>query len=223
MKILLVEDESSIRNVLRMSLEAEGFTIDVAEDGDDGSFLARTNHYDLVILDNVLPKKQGKEVCQEIREAGKNMPVLVLSAKSEVLEKVNLLNSGVDDYVTKPFSFEELVARIKSLLRRPPQIESKVLYAENLRLDTLYGKVFREKREIYLTKKEFSLLELLIKNKNQIMTRGHILEHVWDIDGDPLSNTIEAHIRNLRKKLGDSHKRLIENVPGRGYRINARV
>ncbi|MCB9805770.1 response regulator transcription factor [Candidatus Nomurabacteria bacterium] len=223
MKILLIEDNSSIRNILRMSLEAEGFIVDVSEDGEDGSFMARTNQYDMIILDNMLPKKRGKEVCKEIREAGKEMPVLILSAKSEVLEKVDLLNNGVDDYMTKPFSFEELLARIRSLIRRPHKLETEIITIENVAMNTNSGKVTKNNKELYLTRKEFSLLELLMKNRNQVVSRGNILEHVWNMDGDPFSNTIEAHILNLRKKLGDRHKRLIENVPGRGYRMNARI
>lgn len=199
MKILLIEDNSSIRNILRMSLEAEGFIVDVSEDGEDGSFMARTNQYDMIILDNMLPKKRGKEVCKEIREAGKEMPVLILSAKSEVLEKVDLLNNGVDDYMTKPFSFEELLARIRSLIRRPHKLETEIITIENVAMNTNSGKVTKNNKELYLTRKEFSLLELLMKNRNQVVSRGNILEHVWNMDGDPFSNTIEAHILNLRK------------------------
>jgi len=219
MRILIIEDDSSIRNILRMSLEAESFTVDEAEDGEVGSYLARTNQYDLVILDNVLPKKQGKQVCKEIREAGKNMPVLMLSVKSEVLEKVDLLNSGVDDYMTKPFSFEELVARIHTLLRRPTKLEEAIIKVRSIQLDVEKREVRNKDRYLNLTRKEFSLLEILMKNKEKAISRGYIMEHVWDINADPFSNTIEAHILNLRRKIGDKNKNIIKSVPGRGYKI----
>jgi DNA-binding response OmpR family regulator len=135
MKILIIEDNISIRNVLRLSLEAKGFTIDEAEDGEIGSYLARTNSYDAILLDNVLPKKMGGHVCKEIREAGIMTPIIVLSGKLEVLTKVELLNRGADDYVTKPFSFEELLARINSVLRRPEQIKSNKITVKNFLID----------------------------------------------------------------------------------------
>jgi len=217
MKILLVEDDSSVRNILKMSLEAEGFTVDDAEDGELGSYRGRTNEYDIVILDNVLPKKQGKQVCEEIRAIGKHMPILMLSVKSEVLEKVELLKCGVDDYMTKPFSFEELLARIHTLLRRPKRVEETIIKIADIELNSERCSVTRNNQRIYLTKKEFSLLEILMKNKNQVVTRGQIMEHAWESDSNPFSNTVDAHILNLRKKLGDKTKQLIQNIPGRGY------
>ena len=219
MKVLIIEDDSSIRNVLRMSLEAECFVVDEAEDGDHGSYLARTNDYDIVILDNVLPKKLGRQVCKDIREAGKTMPVLLLSMKSDVLEKINLLDSGADDYMTKPFSFEELLARMRALIRRPNKLEESILHIRNISLNRDRHEVEKEGKEIILTRKEFSLLELLLQNKEKVVSRGQILEHVWDINADPFSNTIEAHILNLRRKLEDNKRDLIRNIPGRGYKI----
>jgi DNA-binding response OmpR family regulator len=219
MRILIVEDNSSIRNVLRISLESECFVVDEAEDGDHGSFLARTNDYDIVILDNVLPKKMGKEVCEDIREAGKTMPVLILSMKSDVLEKINLLDAGADDYLTKPFSFAELLARIRSLTRRPRQIETNVLAIKDITLDKDKHEASKGGKNLNLTKKEFALLEILLKNKEKVVSRGQILEHVWDFNADPFSNTIEAHILSLRKKLEDKRRNLIRNIPGRGYKI----
>ncbi len=223
MKILIIEDDSTIRNVLRLGLEAETFSIDQAEDGEQGSFMARTNEYDLILLDNVLPKKQGGHVCKEIREANISTPILMLSVKSEVLEKVDLLNTGVDDYMTKPFSFEELLARIKTLLRRPQKLEEKVIRMKNIRLDRNKGIVLKNEKSIYLTRKEFSLLEYLMQNRESILTRGQIMEHVWDINANPFSNTIESHILSLRKKLGDSRKTLIQSIPGRGYKITESI
>lgn len=219
MKLLIIEDDSSIRNVLRMSLEASCFTVDTAEDGEVGSYMARTNEYNLIILDNMLPKKLGKKVCQEIREAGKTTPIILLSMKSEILEKVAVLDAGADDYMTKPFSFEELLARIRALTRRPRTLAEKVLKIKNIELNTDRNIVTKDGAEIELTKKEFTLLEYLLQNKERVVTRGQIMEHVWDINADPFSNTIESHIVNLRKKIGDHHKRLIKNIPGRGYKI----
>jgi DNA-binding response OmpR family regulator len=217
MKLLIIEDNISIRNILRMSLENLSYAVDEAEDGEKGSYFARINKYDLIILDNVLPKKMGREVCEEIRDAGVTTPVLLLSAKNDVNSKVDLLNAGADDYITKPFSFNELEARIKSLLRRPHKIEDVVLKGANINLNSDTHEVTRHKKKIYLTRKEFMLLELLMKNIGKVISRGAIMEHVWDMNADPFSNTIESHIRNLRKKIGDNNKQIIVNIPGRGY------
>lgn len=219
MKILITEDNSAIRNVLRLSLEAASFSVDEAENGEDGSFLARTNEYDLVILDNVLPKKMGKQVCKEIREAGKTMPVLLLSMKNEVNDKVDLLNCGADDYMTKPFSFDELMARMRALMRRPKPLQETVLRVSDLELHYERNQLFKKGKELYLTRKEFALLTHLLQHKERVVSRAELLEHVWDINADPFSNTIEAHILTLRKKLGDTKKRMIRSVPGRGYKI----
>ncbi len=219
MKILLVEDNVSIRNVLRLGLEGEAFAVDEAEDGEKGSYLARTNKYDLILLDNVLPKKMAKQVCTEIREQNIFTPILLLSAKTDTVSKVELLKAGADDYVTKPFSFEELKARIKTLLRRPHKIESIILKSGNITLNKDTHEVTKSGKRLNLTRKEFGLLELLMSNAGNVITRADMIEHVWDINADPFSNTVEAHILNLRRKIGDNHKRLIRNIPGRGYKI----
>ena len=220
MKILIVEDDISIRNTLRMGLENKSFAVDLAEDGDSGSFMARTNDYDLIILDNVLPNKMGGRVCKEIRESGKHVPIIMLSAKTEVLTKIELLNLGADDYMTKPFSFEELVARIYALIRRPKKLEETVIEVRNLKINKDTQIVYLKNKEIYLTKKEYSLLEYLMTNKDSIISRGNILEHVWDKRGNPFSNSMETHILNIRRKIGDKSKKIIESIPGRGYRLN---
>jgi DNA-binding response OmpR family regulator len=219
MKLLLIEDDTSIRNVLRLSFQSEGYTVDEADNGDDGSYLARTNHYDAIILDNILPKKLGKEVCKDIREAGKSIPVLFLSTKSDVLTKVDILDAGADDYLAKPFSYEELKARIRSIVRRPNNISAQTYTINGLHLDSDRNIVTLHDKEIIFTRKEFALLELLMKNKEMVISRGHIMEHVWDMNADPFSNTIESHILNIRKKLGDKKRALIKNIPGRGYKI----
>jgi DNA-binding response OmpR family regulator len=194
MRILIVEDEEGIASFLKAGLESEYFAVDVAEDGERGSYLARTNEYDIIILDNMLPKKEGAEVCDDIRKSGKTTPIIMLSARSELGIKVELLNKGADDYLTKPFSLEELIARIRALLRRPTTLSSEILQVDDLIMDTKKHVTTREGKEIYLTKKEFMLLELLMKHKGSVVSRGSIMEHVWDMNVDPFSNTIESHI-----------------------------
>ncbi|TSC89203.1 MAG: two-component system, OmpR family, copper resistance phosphate regulon response regulator CusR [Parcubacteria group bacterium Gr01-1014_3] len=224
MRILIVEDEKQIAQFLRAGLEAESFAVDVATDGERGSFLARTNDYDLIILDNILPKKTGLQVCQEVRKEGKSVPIIVLSVKSEVSTKVELLNSGADDYLSKPFSLEELMARVRALLRRPPKVEGDILQIADLVLDNKKQVVKRGAKEVYLTRKEFALLEYLLKNAGAVLSRGMIMEHVWNMSADPFSNTIESHILSLRRKIDTNvKKRLIHTIPGRGYKLSEQL
>lgn len=224
MRLLIVEDEKEILSFLKPSLEAECFAVDIAEDGEKGAYLAKSNDYDVIILDNMLPKKSGAEVCQEIRLSGKTVPIIILSALSDVNKKVELLNIGADDYLTKPFSFQELVARIKTLLRRPAPIKNDLLQIDDLSLDLRKNLVTRGQEEIRLTRKEFMLLEYLLRNPGLVLSRSMIMEHVWDMNADPFSNTIEAHILSLRKKIKtkNSQKELIHTIPGRGYKIDAK-
>lgn len=220
MKILIVEDNISLRNVLRLSLESKGFTVDEAEDGEIGSYLARTNSYDIILLDNVLPKKMGGHICKEIRESGKHTPILVLSSKQEVLSKIQLLDTGADDYLSKPFSFDELIARIRAVTRRPIQIHNAILKTKNIEINFNTQTIKVGSKDVYLTRKEYCLLEFLAKQPNNVLSRGQILEHVWDMSIDPFTNSIETHIMNLRKKLRDTRRRIISSVPGRGYKFN---
>ncbi len=220
MRILLVEDEPKIANFIKQSLEAEYFAVDVAEDGEQGSHLAHINEYDLIILDNLLPKKEGIEVLREVRTSGITTPILILSVTNEALKKVDLLNTGADDYLTKPFVLSELLARVRALLRRPKPIESDMFTIGDLVLDAKKYTVRRGKKDIYLTRKEFMLLHYLMQNEGTVLSRGMILEHVWDMNTDIFSNTIESHMLSLRKKIGDSGKsRIIQTVPSRGYKI----
>lgn len=221
MRILLIEDNEDVRNSLKMSLEAESFIVDTSCDGHHGSYTARTNEFDLIILDISLPKKNGLEVCIEIRNAHNTTPILVLSVISDVQEKIRMLNAGADDYLTKPFSFRELLARVRALLRRPAEITDEVIQIDDLVLDSMRQKVVRGEASIYLTRKEFSLLEYLMRHKGIVVSRSMLMEHVWNAESDPFSNTIEAHILNVRKKIDKVKKRrLIHTVPGRGYKID---
>jgi len=220
MRILIVEDRREISAFLLKALTQNSFSVDLAEDGERGSYLARTNEYDLVILDNILSKKTGLQVCQEIRASGKTVPILVMSVKPEPSTKVELLDAGADDYISKPFSLDELLAMIRALLRRPRQLSGEILIFNDLTLDTKAHIVRRANKEIHLTPKEFMLLEYLLRNKGAVLSRSMILEHVWNRDTDPFSNTIESHILSLRNKLDDHRKKkLIQTVPGVGYKI----
>ncbi len=220
MRILIIDDDKDLVEVLKLSFESESFVVDTAFDGEEGSYVARTNEYDAIIVDYALPKKDGKKVCQEIREARKKSPILFLTVLTDIASKVDVFDSGADDYVTKPFSFEELSARVKALMRRPQLLEESVFSVSNVILDVHKQKVLVSGIETYLTRKEFSLLEFLLRNRPNVMSRGMIMEHVWNYDSDPFSNTIESHILNLRKKIEKDGSRLIYNVPGRGYKID---
>ncbi len=222
MKILIIEDDSSIRNILRIGLESKSFAVDTAEDGESGSFMARTNNYDLIVLDNVLPQKMGGHVCMEIRELGIYTPILILSAKTEVIDKIELLDLGADDYMTKPFSFDELISRIYALTRRSKNIHGEIINVKDLKLNRKKQIIYKNDQELTLTKKEYILLEFLISNRDSIISRGQILDHVWDLRSNPFSNTLEVHMTGIRKKIGDINKTLIESIPGRGYRLNTK-
>lgn len=223
MRVLIVEDEEGIATFLKTGLESEYFAVDIADDGEKGAFMGGTNDYDVIVLDNMLPKMNGAQVCESIRKVGKTTPIIMLSVRSEMSTKVELLNKGADDYLTKPFSLEELIARIRALLRRPTVISSEILEIDDLTLDTKRHMVKRGQKEVYLTKKEFMLLELLLRRKGTPVSRGTIIEHVWDMSIDPFSNTVESHILNLRKKITPrGKKQLIYTVPGVGYKIDLR-
>ncbi|MDP1625247.1 MAG: response regulator transcription factor [bacterium] len=222
MRILIVDDDKEIRDFLKTSLQAECYVVDTANDGEEGSYLARTHDYDILIIDNIMPKKNGFEMCQDVRKHGKKMPIIVISVQSGVDDKVNLLNAGADDYLTKPFSYRELQSRIRALMRRPQTLVNPVLKVDDLILDATKQKVRRGAKEVYLTRKEFALTEYLMRNSGAVVSRGMLMEHVWNDAIDPFSNTIEAHILNLRKKIDAISKRkLIHTVPGRGYKIES--
>lgn len=220
MKILFVDDDAELREVVRDNLEAESYTVDVAPDGKKGSYMARTNHYDLVILDYSMPEKNGAVVAKEIRDGGFSMPILFLSVIDDTEKKVAVLEGGADDYLEKPFAYAELSARVRAILRRPPEIKHEIMTVGGIAIDPAKHSASLDGSPLYLTRKEFNLLYYLVRNKGLILSRSMIMEHVWNADSDPFSNTIEAHITNLRKKLHQGSREFIRNVPGRGYMID---
>ena len=220
MKILVIEDNEKIAKEIKRNLEHDLFVVDIACDGEIGSFLARTNEYDIVILDNVLPKKDGGTVLAEIRRDGKSVPILILSVKFETSLKVELLNLGADDYMQKPYSYSELVARIKVLLRRPQKVVSNSYKIGALEININSHTVKYLKKSVKLTRKEFLFISYLAKNKEQVVSRGELIEHVWDINADMFSNTIEATLLRIRKKFKlVGKKNIIETISGVGYKI----
>lgn len=220
MNVLIVEDDKEIVSSLTPQLKERGFVVDVTFDGEEGLGKAEKNNYDIIILDKGLPKKDGLEVCSSIRAAGKHTPILILSVKSEIDTKTDLLNAGADDYMTKPFSFKELIARINALLRRPEKVEHTILRIGDLTVDIEGRAVARGNKKLHLTTKEFFLLEYFLRNRGKALSRQEILEHVWDINADPFTNTIETHLVNLRKKIdGKNGKKVIHTIPGVGYKI----
>jgi heavy metal response regulator len=217
MRFLLVEDENNVAAFIKKGLEEEFYTVDVAEDGASGYEMAEANSYDLLILDLMLPGMNGMEICRKLRGKGMKTPVLMLTAVDSVSSKVEGLESGADDYLTKPFAFSELLARVKALLRRYGDSVSE-LFLEDLKIDLLARRVFRGSREIQLTPKEFSLLEYLLRNKGRVLSRTQIIENVWGYNFDPNTNVIDVHIRSIREKIDENFpKRLIHTVRGVGY------
>lgn len=222
MRILVIEDEEKIANFIKRGLKEEGYAVDVCFDGEEGHFLSTTNEYDLLILDLMIPKMDGVRLCKKIRESKLTVPVLMLTAKDEVKSKVAGLDAGADDYVTKPFAFEELLARIRVLLRKKKNQVTTKLEVGDLSLDLLNHKVERGGKEITLTTKEYSLLEYLMQNAGAIVTRTMISEHVWDIHFETSTNVIDVYINYLRSKIDGGHKKkLIQTVRGRGYILKA--
>ncbi|MCM8775519.1 MAG: response regulator transcription factor [Candidatus Omnitrophica bacterium] len=221
MRILIIEDEKKMASFIERGLKEEGYVVDTAYDGETGWEYATTNTYDVIILDWMLPKMSGLAVCSKLRQAGLTVPILILTARDGVDDKIQGLDQGADDYLTKPFSFNELLARIRALLRRSPGFaEERVLKAGDLRLDLISRQAHIGSQIITLSQKEFSLLEYLMRHTGEVVSRSQIAEHVWDLHFDPMTNTIDVFINFLRKKIDtDRRTSRIETVRGVGYRL----
>jgi two-component system copper resistance phosphate regulon response regulator CusR len=222
MRILLVEDDHQHAAIIARGLRKHAFAVDVASDGDEALFLAQTNEYDVIVLDVMLPRRNGFEVCRTLREGGSNVPVLMLTARDAVEDRITGLETGADDYLTKPFDFAEFVARVRALLRRPRRYEAPVLRIGDLSIDTGARTARRRDRDILLTSKEFALLEYLARNAGRVVGRAEISEHVWDSSYDAFSNVIDVFIRRLRRKVDDGEDRkLLRTRRGAGYLLSA--
>lgn len=222
MRVLIVEDERKIAQAIKKGLEQETFAVDVCTSGDEALRYALDEPYDVIILDRMLPEKDGLAICRELRQAGKQTPILLLTAKDKVRDRVDGLNAGADDYLVKPFAFEELLARIRSLLRRPARLVLPILECADLALNTQTFEVKRAKKIIQLTQKEFALLEYLLRKQGTIVTKETIIAHVWDYDADILPNTVEVYVGYLRSKIDKPFpktKPLIHTVRGFGYKL----
>jgi two-component system copper resistance phosphate regulon response regulator CusR len=222
MRILLVEDEPDVARLLAKGLREQSYAVDVAMDGEAASYQAQINDYDLVILDVMLPRKDGFEVCRELRDAGSTVPVLMLTARDDVRDKITGLDSGADDYLVKPFDFHELLARARALLRRGQLLQPETIEVADLKLNTRSHEVWRAGKSLELTAKEYALLEYLARRTGQVVSRSDIAGHVWDENFDPFSNLIEVYIQRLRRKVDDAREpKLIRTLRGEGYMLTA--
>ena len=220
MRILIVEDDADLGKFISKGLKEERYAVDLAADGEEGLEFAMASPYELLIIDIMLPKMDGLTLCRRLRAAGNRTPILLLTARDSIDDKVGGLDTGADDYLTKPFAFDELLARIRALLRRGgPQHQTRLKVAD-LELDPASRRVWRGGKEVPLTNKEYALLEFLLRNKNRVLTRTAIIQHVWDLNYDPLTNIVDAHIRALRSKVDrDFSPQLINTVRGAGYML----
>jgi len=222
MRILVVEDEHKIAGALKRGLEQESYAVDLAYDGEEGLSSALTDEYDVIVLDRMLPGLlDGAEICKEVRANGVRTPIIMLTAKDKIGDRVEGLNAGADDYLVKPFAFEELLARLRALLRRPQDHVGNVLTLDDLTLDTTTFEVKRAGRKIQLSQREYALLEYLMRNQNRILSKANIISHVWDYDADILPNTLEVYIGYLRNKIERPFRGpdLIHTVRGFGYKL----
>ena len=219
MQLLIVEDEEKIANFLRRGLLEESYAVDIAANGEDALYKFEINEYDLIILDLLIPKINGIDVCRKIRQVNTTTPILILTARDATEDKISGLDAGADDYMTKPFSFSELSARVRALLRRGKKSDPTVLTVDNLLLDPATRTAVRGNTRIILTTREYALLEYFMRNPNRVLTKAELLEHVWDYNYDGLSNILETYIKYLRKKLkvGAEEKELIHTMRGSGY------
>ncbi|HEY2003532.1 MAG TPA: response regulator transcription factor [Candidatus Saccharimonadia bacterium] len=222
MRILVVEDEHKIAGAIKRGLEQESYAVDLAYDGEEGLSSALTDEYDVIVLDRMLPGLlDGAEICKEVRANGVRTPIIMLTAKDKIGDRVEGLNAGADDYLVKPFAFEELLARLRALLRRPQDHVGNILTLDDLTLDTTTFEVKRSGRKIQLSQREYALLEYLMRNQNRILSKANIISHVWDYDADILPNTLEVYIGYLRNKIERPFRgpELVHTVRGFGYKL----
>ena len=220
MRILVVDDDRRLCGIIKRGLLEEAYAVDVAYDGEEGAYLATISPYDLIILDIMMPKKDGIEVCQELRSSGINTAIMMLTAKDTVEDRVKGLDAGADDYLVKPFAFNELLARVRALLRREGQIKTPEIQSGDLVLNTRTREVRRGERSIELTTKEYVILEYFMRHPNVVVTRTMIEEHAWDYDFDSMSNLVDVYIRRLRRKIDDNEKTsMIQTIRGAGYKL----
>ena len=219
-RILLMEDEKAVASFIRRGLKEENYSVDLAKDGEEALNLAKNYSYDLAILDVMVPKKNGFEVLEQLRQQKKTFPIIFLTAKDALEDKVKGLNIGADDYLTKPFEFDELLARIRALLRRPQSEKVSILMVADLKVDLSTQKVYRGNKEIDLTSKEYALLTYMMRYPDQVITRTKLSEQLWDMYFDSFSNVIDVQIARLRKKIDQGFKKkLIQTIRGRGYKL----
>ena len=222
MRILLVEDEVDAARMLAKGLREQTYAVDIAADGEAGSYQASINDYDLVILDCMLPRKNGFEVCREIRDAGSSVPILMLTARDAVQDRIAGLDTGADDYLSKPFHFHELLARMRALLRRGAALRPEIIRVADLVIDARARLVKRRGRHIEMTAKEYALIEYLARRAGEVVGRADIAEHVWEETFDPFSNLIEVYVQRLRRKIDEGHAlKLIRTRRGEGYILTA--
>lgn len=220
MRILIIEDEVDLANVLAQGLRRQGYAVDVAFDGEQGCDEAMVNDYDLLILDLNLPGMDGMKVCRSLRASKPHLLILMLTARSRLADKVRGLDFGADDYLVKPFDFEELTARIRALMRRDSRVRNPLLQCGDLKLDPASKTVWHGKHRLELTRKEFAVLEYLMRHPDEVVSQEELLEHVWDAEADPFTNTVRVHVHSLRRKLGDD---AIKTMVGQGYKISSEV
>lgn len=219
MRILVIEDEAALSANIKTGLQEQGFAVDTAQDGEEGYFLATGEEYDAIVLDIMLPKMDGLELCQKLRLEGVITPIIMLTAKSSIEDIAGGLNTGADDYLTKPFSLVELTARIQALIRRKYKHTQNMLSKDDLELDPIKHTVTRGGRPCKLTPKEFSILEYLLRNQGIVISRTMISEHVWDYNFEQDSNVIDVFVASIRKKIGDKGGKIITTIHGVGFRI----
>lgn len=221
MRVLIVEDEQRLSNTVKKGLVEDGYAVDQAFDGEEGQYLAESESYDVIVLDLMLPKIDGIQVCKNLRSKSIKTPIIMLTARSRLEEKVEGLDAGADDYLTKPFAFEELRSRLQAIIRRSHNQADSVLQIADLKVDPLKHEVVRSEKKIKLTPKEFAILDYLLRHKDELVSRTQIIEHVWDYNYDNMSNIVDVFITTLRKKIdGGFSLKLIHTIHGVGYKIS---